>query len=108
LLYSSSSVFQRSLQFTVSCLTCCLVLFVLLSFPTRRSSDLFSTAFSSATSAVIVKTSAFGATSKILLFVSSNESAFKSTSESLRSEEHTSELQSRFDLVFRLLLEKIN
>src|SRR5699024_11705215 len=30
----------------------------------------------------------------------------KSDSKSLRSEEHTSELQSRFDLVCRLLLEK--
>src|SRR5699024_12694668 len=36
----------------------------------------------------------------------SNWRAISSTSAGIRSEEHTSELQSRFDLVCRLLLEK--
>src|SRR5699024_11968382 len=42
-------------------------------------------------------------------FISSNNGIIKYKSEytlTLRSEEHTSELQSRFDLVCRLLLEK--
>src|SRR5207249_12171217 len=59
------------------------------SFPTRRSSDLIGTA---ATAAWI----AFALQPDTELAVSGWR----------RSEEHTSELQSRFDLVCRLLLEK--
>src|SRR5699024_12826871 len=64
------------------------------SFPTRRSSDL----------SVLP--------SHVALFVRDEKEAFHGQENSLecekllRSEEHTSELQSRFDLVCRLLLEK--
>src|SRR5699024_12419396 len=59
------------------------------SFPTRRSSDLpFSSLVSEVTS------SAKTCISGLAFFIAT------------RSEEHTSELQSRFDLVCRLLLEK--
>src|SRR5207249_11993717 len=65
------------------------------SFPTRRSSDL--TADEKA---------------KIEAAVKDAEEAMKSDDkekiDARRSEEHTSELQSRFDLVCRLLLEKKN
>src|SRR5699024_12325595 len=70
------------------------------SFPTRRSSDL-SFIISNTCSQFL----------KILLgkcltyFLSALDSFFH-TSRCFRSEEHTSELQSRFDLVCRLLLEK--
>src|SRR5699024_11512156 len=42
------------------------------------------------------------------LTLSSGKGRFRLSQTSLRSEEHTSELQSRFDLVCRLLLEKKN
>src|SRR5437868_15248996 len=58
------------------------------SFPTRRSSDL--------TSGVRVRRGRF----RVGFAVST------CTPQPTRSEEHTSELQSRFDLVCRLLLEK--
>src|SRR5699024_11982679 len=62
------------------------------SFPTRRSSDLSP---SSATSTCQSRPS------------TSTAAAVNTTAaSSVRSEEHTSELQSRFDLVCRLLLEK--
>src|SRR5699024_12450235 len=60
------------------------------SFPTRRSSDLASLQIT-------------------LIFLPQNFSSLHpilSDSSPNRSEEHTSELQSRFDLVCRLLLEK--
>src|SRR5207249_11364192 len=60
------------------------------SFPTRRSSDLSITSRSDC-SAVVRST---GSSSRRRLTTRN------------RSEEHTSELQSRFDLVCRLLLEK--
>src|SRR5699024_12488705 len=72
------------------------------SFPTRRSSDLnelqLETSYEEIEDFSQVKKLA---TEKELLgmYISSN---------SFRSEEHTSELQSRFDLVCRLLLEKKN
>src|SRR5690606_39883610 len=86
----------------------------LLSFPTRRSSDLRSVAtadgggsspHSASTRASIVTT--------VLRLASSSASAARwfrlpsgRASPSSRSEEHTSELQSRENLVCRLLLEK--
>src|SRR5207249_9386570 len=69
------------------------------SFPTRRSSDLlardtrsrgFQLVAASAANALLADSSAGGRRQEYLR----------------RSEEHTSELQSRFDLVCRLLLEK--
>src|SRR5690349_22368344 len=57
------------------------------SFPTRRSSDL-----------IIVGSRGHGSIASMILGSVSSEIA--------RSEEHTSELQSRRDLVCRLLLEK--
>src|SRR5690606_41375003 len=90
------------------------------SFPTRRSSDLFSVATASG---FLTGAGMFGAIIYLPLFVqgvmsaSAAESGFalaplmlgmvgSSTVAGLRSEEHTSELQSREKLVCRLLLEK--
>src|SRR5438105_13397543 len=69
------------------------------SFPTRRSSDLSaaSGAWSRTSSAVSI-----GSERRITAVARSR------SIERLRSEEHTSELQSRVDLVCRLLLEKKN
>src|SRR5437868_11291052 len=72
------------------------------SFPTRRSSDLF------------YRLSALPAGTYLLTVSAKNfaNSTFENVeltvnrTVALRSEEHTSELQSRFDLVCRLLLEK--
>src|SRR5207249_10390904 len=72
------------------------------SFPTRRSSDLYITT---------------GGTGKLrgikglgrytgLLELTAEGKATRNEVSAERSEEHTSELQSRFDLVCRLLLEK--
>src|SRR5699024_11890155 len=75
------------------------------SFPTRRSSDLLqpmsagTTATRSASSITPVSIVVFGNS------LHTREST-RSRSRRFRSEEHTSELQSRFDLVCRLLLEK--
>src|SRR5438132_4009811 len=60
------------------------------SFPTRRSSDLFARYF--VNSAVVA-----GSAMALILLLGA-----------MRSEEHTSELQSHSDLVCRLLLEKKN
>src|SRR5699024_12329096 len=69
---------------------------ILHSFPTRRSSDLSTGAIGS------LSTKGPGAfwinSSPVLVLLTFIQNA--------RSEEHTSELQSRFDLVCRLLLEK--
>src|SRR5699024_11886769 len=62
------------------------------SFPTRRSSDLSRIPCSAVTRAMSRKFACTGRTSR--------------PAPVSRSEEHTSELQSRFDLVCRLLLEK--
>src|SRR5699024_11986631 len=78
------------------------------SFPTRRSSDLIPTptaaiaSTSTAPAAVSLAAAASGCT------CGQHRSMHRSTAVliSSRSEEHTSELQSRFDLVCRLLLEK--
>src|SRR5699024_1647209 len=57
----------------------------------------------------VIKYATVGNFYSTTMFVTMNEDLFNSMSEEdqqLRSEEHTSELQSRFDLVCRLLLEK--
>src|SRR5438067_5173228 len=90
---------------------CCAYHRHLHSFPTRRSSDLQRTPRGAALECV------HQVASKPEDFVSiaEDETAYlrwnKCTAgfrEQFRSEEHTSELQSRFDLVCRLLLEKKN
>src|SRR5207249_10620598 len=78
------------------------------SFPTRRSSDLlhYETATQEAdeVARLVQERVAEGAWKydDVAVLVRSNADA----DQFLRSEEHTSELQSRFDLVCRLLLEK--
>src|SRR5205809_5038024 len=70
------------------------------SFPTRRSSDLFADLWPQAWTAksrARAGGQGAGATRHILLLSTAND---------LRSEEHTSELQSRLHLVCRPLLEK--
>src|SRR5207249_11794146 len=89
---------------------------VLHSFPTRRSSDL-ETAVASVAGAPSTAGAAASSTSRMTLRPASTSPVatviarmrsrlVTSTCVSRRSEEHTSELQSRFDLVCRLLLEK--
>src|SRR5207249_11579721 len=76
-------------------------------FPTRRSSDLSNTIAGRYLSIVFLaprRTSISAPSTSIFR----SDGASPNTSSGLtRSEEHTSELQSRFDLVCRLLLEKI-
>src|SRR5689334_24379600 len=70
------------------------------SFPTRRSSDLNAT-----------KTTVFSNWCRLMTRASSITTAVplaSSLTPGARSEEHTSELQSQFHLVCRLLLEKKN
>src|SRR5690606_41773238 len=71
------------------------------SFPTRRSSDLSPTTSSS--SSCTPPTSWWATTSRS---VARRPATSASSPNSVRSEEHTSELQSRENLVCRLLLEK--
>src|SRR5699024_12351137 len=66
------------------------------SFPTRRSSDLSQCA----------RTPTGGHTEIATNLANLDELHLTEAIGTLRSEEHTSELQSRFDLVCRLLLEK--
>src|SRR5207249_10634435 len=87
------------------------------SFPTRRSSDLSVRRFTARTpltymAPLATSASNSGASRRRNVF-SAMSSVFQITAVAfstflnrLRSEEHTSELQSRFDLVCRLLLEK--
>src|SRR5699024_12488076 len=77
----------------------------LLSFPTRRSSDLVFLGAAGASSS-IPRSKALKRSPKVAELLSECHSLSSSTAPQLRSEEHTSELQSRFDLVCRLLLEK--
>src|SRR5699024_12549804 len=88
----------------------------LLSFPTRRSSDLVGIGFAAAPFVVLVNVAIYPEV--FLLFDLFNSlvlcglglfiiiASYGMTNRPNRSEEHTSELQSRFDLVCRLLLEK--
>src|SRR5437868_12510168 len=76
------------------------------SFPTRRSSDLPSLPRSS-TSRARLKSRGGGAAAPIFpRTIAASFARSLGASRPGRSEEHTSELQSRFDLVCRLLLEK--
>src|SRR5207249_11497535 len=98
---------------------CSYYLRVLHSFPTRRSSDL---------SEPVVQVSGFSVISGLIIngkaiyvtgqpnqtisllggikIIINEQSMYADAAKGNRSEEHTSELQSRFDLVCRLLLEK--
>src|SRR5699024_12534123 len=98
--YAVSAICLVSLSSSASCLSRFLVLFFfscsfhhldLPSFPTRRSSDLSTGPYSMITQQPLGGKAQFGGQRTVLYH---------------RSEEHTSELQSRFDLVCRLLLEK--
>src|SRR5699024_12540878 len=85
------------------------------SFPTRRSSDLFKDRYFASQVAVLALCNIFSI-NRNNAFIFGDKSADHRnqrtfprsirTDERCRSEEHTSELQSRFDLVCRLLLEK--
>src|SRR5207249_11276563 len=75
------------------------------SFPTRRSSDLSRSCRSRTTRRWLMLAVARSSRSPCFRRRSSATASFSSTPKR-RSEEHTSELQSRFDLVCRLLLEK--
>src|SRR5699024_12878899 len=90
---------------------------ILPSFPTRRSSDLASPVIENAVGRHVVRTRLRDGVAAIsvdaLAYLGSFWESMGDVSgeESFtygRSEEHTSELQSRFDLVCRLLLEKKN
>src|SRR5699024_11350327 len=82
------------------------------SFPTRRSSDLIDQILAKKLLAAAADTGArticlaggVAANGRLRQLV--NDGAQKLGARIYRSEEHTSELQSRFDLVCRLLLEK--
>src|SRR5699024_12724060 len=74
------------------------------SFPTRRSSDLpfnFNGSKMASHCWLILEPTP-------MCKCSTSRNSFPRSSSATRSEEHTSELQSRFDLVCRLLLEKKN
>src|SRR5699024_11890651 len=82
---------------------------VLHSFPTRRSSDLWSTVRMTSTAGrPIFSCMSTGMPRPLsVTFIQLSFSTVTFTRVAYpRSEEHTSELQSRFDLVCRLLLEK--
>src|SRR5699024_11553923 len=76
-------------------------------FPTRRSSDLLhSLGWARAASAVGYGFYGYGAI--MTAYCSMNFLHVEQYAVMMRSEAHTSELQSRFDIVCRLLLEKYN
>src|SRR5699024_12793903 len=81
---------------------------VLPSFPTRRSSDLLAYHTHRAPTVAVIHGVAMGGGLGISINGSHREVTKKvmMAMPETRSEEHTSELQSRFDLVCRLLLEK--
>src|SRR5690606_42076497 len=78
------------------------------SFPTRRSSDLLGAIMAATTNLLFAWLSLQEPTQLLLALVISadNLGAGIATVAFIRSEEHTSELQSRENLVCRLLLEK--
>src|SRR5204863_8476947 len=78
------------------------------SFPTRRSSDLSGSTFTLYLPQTYVgpSVSAVSVTDSPSASISPQPGSFLSVRVPERSEEHTSELQSRRDLVCRLLLEK--
>src|SRR5206468_5633690 len=75
------------------------------SFPTRRSSDLYSSRLRTAAVSPD-RARAGGATARAFGTTPPRARNLKARAVAPRSEEHTSELQSRSDLVCRLLLEK--
>src|SRR5699024_12283660 len=75
------------------------------SFPTRRSSDLLE---ESTGATALFATSCAGDINTGHALDGRPDDPHRRTFARCRSEEHTSELQSRFDLVCRLLLEKKN
>src|SRR5699024_12374610 len=75
------------------------------SFPTRRSSDLVLSGMFGISSVFFVTSGLLLLSGCVMLFVW-YKYEYNNVYSYLRSEEHTSELQSRFDLVCRLLLEK--
>src|SRR5690606_39809359 len=77
------------------------------SFPTRRSSDLFGSLLGSPLLGSPLFGVPLGVPLALLSFSSAlPHAAMRKTTTPTRSEEHTSELQSRENLVCRLLLEK--
>src|SRR5207249_9960006 len=84
------------------------------SSPTRRSSDLSFSIAQVLTNGILAGTNSYrtnGPVIKLLVGTSVTSAEIRyslapSVQGDFRSEEHTSELQSRFDLVCRLLLEK--
>src|SRR5207249_9165369 len=97
-------------------LSCFAILLAFFSFPTRRSSDLArESRFELHRAASFARCSREWSRLRIgcavmgswrLLIMARAILRYTPTPRSFRSEEHTSELQSRFDLVCRLLLEK--
>src|SRR2546428_5352514 len=72
----------------------------------KRASSAASRASSETFSARAAASSSFAATQDAAAFSTSVRAAANASGAAARSEEHTSELQSRSDLVCRLLLEK--
>src|SRR5437868_9490596 len=87
-------------------------LLALHSFPTRRSSDLIAPflkladSFASGPRTLSTMSAALAASAADLAIFAPAAANSASGMDEPRSEEHTSELQSRFDIVCRLLLEK--
>src|SRR5207247_10497905 len=89
---------------------------LLLALPTRRSSDLFSTSASVTVDVKLLGLSVTYCTRRrsgwrnssgwLARYVASSSSVALAAATMGRSEEHTSELQSRVEIVCRLLLEK--
>src|SRR5699024_12682997 len=88
----------------------CVSIFVLLSFPTRRSSDLGHNidCFGFLIMLYLLNLLFFCLLTLFMILLFLLILPVSDFFELFRSEEHTSELQSRFDLVCRLLLEKKN
>src|SRR5699024_12809637 len=84
------------------------------SFPTRRSSDLPTTRLIPSGTPMPATHPRLGSSTSVrndggaVNVTTSSSASARSSTPLRRSEEHTSELQSRFDLVCRLLLEKKN
>src|SRR5205809_8002555 len=78
------------------------------SFPTRRSSDLAESGMSGSTVLIVDDEQTLARSAKAFLADHGYEAEVAASGEKARSEEHTSELQSRLHLVCRLLLEKKN
>src|SRR5699024_12660499 len=105
---SCFSSFFVSFAFFCVFVFCCCYMRLLPSFPTRRSSDLaFFAFFASRLDRNASMRANFSCDSNSTAWATLSMSGWASR-EKFRSEEHTSELQSRFDLVCRLLLEKNN